>query len=246
MNEKHRRAYEKAKPAYEALMKFYPLTVEDLDGEIWRLIEGYDAYHVSNFGRVKSFYNCKIKILKPALNSGYLAVALYKDGKQKFFKIHRLVASAFLSNPEGKPQVNHKDGHTMNCFAGNLEWATEEENIQHAFDTGLNKNAQGEECYNAKFTNEQIVYIRENPERLTLKQLGEKFGVAPTVISLIQRGKSYKNASGSIRPKFGVPDEIRAAIRSEYIKGSSEYGCYGLAKKYGIGATTVLKIVKES
>ena len=84
MNEKHRRAYEKAKPAYEALMKFYPLTVENLDGEIWRPIEGYKNYQISNFGRVKRLWKSKAKILKPLLKRGYLQICLYKDGKKKY------------------------------------------------------------------------------------------------------------------------------------------------------------------
>ena len=240
--ELHRRAYEKAKPAYAALMKFYPLTTDDLDGEIWRPIAGYDAYHVSNFGRVKSFYNCKIIIRKPVLSmTGYLNVNLSKDGKKKWFSVHRLVAQSFIPNPDNKPEVNHIDGHPMNCYVGNLEWSTSKENQQHALANGL--RAQGEEQVQAKLTNEQVGYIRNNPDRLNLEQLAEKFGVRPATISRIQLGQKYKNAGGSIRPKRGVPEDIRAKIRAEYKKGVRGCGCYALAKKYGVDHSTILRIV---
>ena len=79
-----------------------------------------------------------------------------------------------------------------------------------------------------------------------LKELAEKFGVKQAVISRIQLGKVYKNAGGSIRPKRGVPEDIRAKIRAEYKAGVVGCGSYALAKKYGVCHRTVLKIVKES
>ena len=245
MNRKEydRRAYEKAKPAYAALMKFYPLTTDDLDGELWKTIPDYEDYQVSNFGRVKSFKKGKGKIIKPNLNAGYLRVCLSKNDKPKRFSVHRLVAELFVPNPESNPEVNHIDGHKMNNYVGNLEWATREENLKHAYDTGLKIAPQGEEHYKAKFTNEQILYVRANPDGLTQQQLAAKFGVHFKTISKIQRGKIYRNAGGSIRPKFGVPEEIKKQIRSEYVFGSKEFGCRALAKKYGVGQMTVFRIV---
>ena len=248
MNDCDRRRYEKAKTAYEALMKFYPLTVENLDDEIWRPIEGYEDYQVSNFGRVKSFKQGKIIIRKPALNmQGYLYVILHKDGKQKPFRINRLVALAFIPNPDNKPEVNHKVGCKLNNYVGNLEWVTSSENQRHAFDNGLQKGIQGEEHVSAKLTNEQVEYVRDNPNNLTQKKLGEMFGVDKTTISEIQLGKTYKNAGGKIRGNIDnrIPNEIRAAIRSEYVKGKYGCGCYALAKKYGVNPKTILKIVHE-
>ena len=97
-------------PAYLAFIALYPFGLEDLTGEIWRWIEGYEnLYQISNFGRVKSFPNShhkNAKILKPAIqNVGYLQVYLYKNGKGKYFKIHRLVAQAFIPNPDKLPEV---------------------------------------------------------------------------------------------------------------------------------------------
>ena len=248
ITEAQRRHHELAKPAYAALMKFYPLTLDDLDGEIWRPIAGYENYQVSNYGRVKSFYNGKVKILKPAIKHVYLQVTLCKDCMHKLFSVHRLVALAFIPNPEGKPQINHRDGRKLNNYVENLEWVTGAENSQHAFATGL--RAQGEESARAKFTNEQVKYIRQNPDKLTTTKLAEKFGVCRRTISDIQRGKKYKTVGGSIREKQKgglprVPDNLRNQIRAEYKKGSSEYGSYALAKKYGVSSTTILQIVKD-
>ncbi len=127
MTDKERVRYEDAKRTYAAFMEFYPLTLDDLDGEIWRDIRGYvRSYQISNFGRTKSFFRGKAKILKPFVDKdGYLQVTL---GRGNNNKVHRLVALAFIPNPDDKPQVNHRDGNKMNNYVGNLEWNTPTEN----------------------------------------------------------------------------------------------------------------------
>lgn len=117
--------------------------------EEWRAIKGYEGlYEISNMGRIKSLervikntkgYNRKFSevIRKPINVHGYLYCDLYKENREKRFAIHRLVAEAFLSNEEEKPEVNHKDGNKLNNCVENLEWVTAKENVQHAIDTGL-------------------------------------------------------------------------------------------------------------
>ena len=95
--------------------------------EIWKDIDGYEGlYQISNEGRVKSLkYNHtnEEKFLKAKRNrNGYLLVGLCKDGKPKKKLVHRLVAEAFIENPNGLPQVNHKDENKMNNCVENLEW----------------------------------------------------------------------------------------------------------------------------
>lgn len=112
--------------------------------EIFKDIEGFEGiYKVSNLGNVKSLnYNHtgKSKLLRiHDDNKGYLTVCLFKLRKKKSFTVHRLVASAFIPNPDNKRTVNHKDGVKTNNHIDNLEWNTYSENIQHAFDTGLKK-----------------------------------------------------------------------------------------------------------
>lgn len=97
--------------------------------EEWKPVEGYEElYAVSNLGRVKSLkYD---KIIKPGNNGkGYLFVGLYKDGKRKYPKVHRLVAEAFIPNPEGFKQVNHRDEVKTNNCVNNLEFCDCKYNI---------------------------------------------------------------------------------------------------------------------
>jgi len=96
--------------------------------EIWKDIEGYEGlYQVSNLGNVKSIKNNIIK--KPSkLPKGYLQICLNKNGKLKYISIHRLVAQAFIPNPNNLPCVNHKDCNPQNNNINNLEWCTYKEN----------------------------------------------------------------------------------------------------------------------
>ena len=110
-------------------------------GEIWKDVEGYEGlYQVSNLGRVRSLYTNR-QLKKISTSTGYHAVGLYKDGRSKRCSVHRLVAQAFLPNPERKATVNHKNGDKHDNCADNLEWATHEENQRHAVQTGLWVNA---------------------------------------------------------------------------------------------------------
>ena len=121
--------------------------------EVWKDIKGYEGqYQVSNYGRVKSLSrkvwngNCfgikKERILKPSFHN-YFHIVLYKDNVSKTFDIHRLVAQAFLPNPNNYPQVNHKDENTKNNFVwvnqdgtvdlekSNLEWVSATYNVNY-------------------------------------------------------------------------------------------------------------------
>ena len=108
--------------------------------EEWRQIQGYEGlYEVSNLGRVKSLERydkmgrlIKEKTLNPRKHKkGYLYVGLSKDGIQKKYSIHRLVAIAFIPNPNNLPQVNHKDENKENNCLDNLEWCTNEYNCNY-------------------------------------------------------------------------------------------------------------------
>lgn len=105
--------------------------------EIWKDIPEYEGlYQVSNEGRIRR--NGQTRKLHKDYR-GYLTVSLSKHSKMKYYKVHRLVALAFIPNPEGKRTVNHKDGNKENNRLENLEWATHSENIIHANKMGLRK-----------------------------------------------------------------------------------------------------------
>ena len=118
--------------------------------EIWKDIPGYEGlYQVSNLGRVKSLgryvkkrsklaFQDERMLCSPKDKYGYLIVTLCREGKPKKKKVHRLVAQAFIPNPENKETVNHINGDKNNNTAMNLEWNTSTENLKHAYAVGLN------------------------------------------------------------------------------------------------------------
>lgn len=131
------------------LKEMHERSVPSLDGEVWRPVEGFECeYEVSNLGRVRTLnffrvtkegkqYPVKSRLLKQYEHNGYLHVNLPKNGRYKRFRVHRLVAAAFLPNTYNKPAVNHIDGNKQNNDVNNLEWCTLSENTRHAFAHGL-------------------------------------------------------------------------------------------------------------
>ena len=108
--------------------------------EIYKTIEGFPNYQVSNLGNVKSInyrHTNKEKVLNPSLRRNYYSVQLYNKNGLKVCNIHRLVAEAFIPNPDNLPVVNHKDGNIHNNSVDNLEWCTQGYNLKHAVDIGL-------------------------------------------------------------------------------------------------------------
>ena len=119
--------------------------------EIWKDIEGYEGYYqISSLGRVKSLARPRYiknypqifpeRILKlHNTKHGYKQIRLSVHRDVKIFKVHRLVANAFIPNPENKPCVNHIDGKKDNNIIANLEWVTQSENSIHAIIHNLKK-----------------------------------------------------------------------------------------------------------
>ena len=197
MTESEKERYENYKITFVALMLCYPFGLENLEGEFWCNIKGYNgSYAVSNYGRVKSFKYKTPHIVAPYITAGgYLQVTLYKNGKGNQILIHRLVAEAFVPNPLNLPEVDHIYGNKLDNYFENLERVTTLENKHRAVKNGL--YPVGEDCPNAKLTNEQARFIRENyiprDPKFSGKALAEKFNVSTEVISYVVTGKSFKH-----------------------------------------------------
>lgn len=104
--------------------------------KVYYLISSYGRCKTTNFrpgyGRIPESSECILKIENPDYHQGYALVSLSKNGKKKKFRIHRLVAEAFIPNPNNYPCVNHIDGNKLNNNVNNLEWCTEKQNMEHA------------------------------------------------------------------------------------------------------------------
>lgn len=142
--------------------------------EVWKDIKGYEGYYqVSNLGNVKSLgrtfirkdgmrYSRFPRIMSPVFQKThpYLTIQLKINKKYKGFLIHRLVAEAFVPNPDKKSEVNHIDGNQKNNKSNNLEWCSRSENQIHAIKNNLYSPAKGEQNSSARFTKEQVLSIR--------------------------------------------------------------------------------------
>lgn len=178
--------------------------------EQWKDVPGYEGiYQVSNLGRVRSVDRVIIDrngrpmrykgvILTPQFNEfGYLKVVLRKDGRSKNFKVHQLVAMAFIENPNGLPCINHIDGNKQNNKVTNLEWCTFGGNNKHAYLIGLKipYERDGEKNPKAKFTDEEAEIIRSlhkyNGGPFGTMYLARKYGVHKDTITNLIRMKTY-------------------------------------------------------
>lgn len=148
---------------------------------------GQPAYAVSLEGKVFSLKSNRF-LKSFSDTSGYQYVECYKDGKKHRFAVHRLVAMAFIPNPENKKEVNHKDGNKLNNHVDNLEWVTSSENCTHAERSGLRNNA----TLSDDVAHQICAKICEGYRVCDLVSM---FGVSKATISDIKNFKTYKYIS---------------------------------------------------
>lgn len=176
--------------------------------EIWKPIEGWEGcYDISDAGRVRSLardtgtcYGARQwrqgRILKPDIRpGGYCMVDLQCNGVIEKILVHRLVAAAFIANPDGKPHVNHLDGVPSNNMVFNLEWATPSENSLHSYRELGRKSPPGCHLYGtsnpmAKLSEEDVRRIRDMKGTMSQRRIGELFGVTQSNVYYIHKNKS--------------------------------------------------------
>lgn len=167
-----------------------------IKGERWRWAHGYEGlYMVSDEGRVMSAPRAALRgptcgrILSQTYSrSGYLGVSLFVKGHAKRQQVHRLVAEAFVPNPEHKPQVNHIDGNKANNVVSNLEWVTASENALHSYRNLPRKKFS--HFHSVKLTPEQAKEIRASEG--TAASVAKRFGVSDVTVLKIRKGQSWK------------------------------------------------------
>lgn len=167
-----------------------------IETEEWRTVVNVtNDYQVSNLGRIKSMnfnHTKKPRIMKQRKDKdGYLLVTLFNNCPTSM-KVHRLVAMAFISNPENKPQVNHIDGNKLNNCLKNLEWNTSKENVNHAVNNGL-KIIHGEFNPKSVLKEKEVLEIRAIGKKISNAKLSKTYGVCTTTISAIKLNKTWKH-----------------------------------------------------
>ncbi len=172
--------------------------------EIWKDVPGYEGlYQASNQGNIRFLSRAKHKrkcrdytprLLNPTINRcGYCRVGLSKNNKITYWSSHRLVAIAFIPNPENKPQVNHKNGIKTDNRVENLEWVTNKENKEHAQKNGL--VVRGQRVHTCILTEAQVLEIRaaHKGSHKIQYNLRHKYGISRSGLWNIINRNSWKH-----------------------------------------------------
>ena len=160
----------------------------------WRDIAGYEGlYAVSSLGEIYSYHS--MRIMKTRDNGrGYRMVGLHRDGQIKCLYVHRIVADAFLDNPDNLPEVNHKDANKSNNAVDNLEWVSSRQNYDHALENNLYERGADRRC--SKLTEADVRYIKEHCVKFDpvfgIKPLAERFGVSSGTVESVVNGRNWR------------------------------------------------------
>ncbi|MVM35246.1 hypothetical protein GO755_34815 [Spirosoma sp. HMF4905] len=234
---------QKAKKTPRITLQLYkrqvPIPV-DLAIEIWRPVVGFEGrYQVSSKGRVRSLPQfVKGRILKTRIiNTGYERTVLYDGATQRHLLVHRLVAMAFIPNPLGLPQVNHKDSNRRNNTWANLEWVTLQENIDHAV-----KNNPGfggkPKVTPAHIVNRIISDYYTQPRQFTIEQLSLTYRLSIDGVKKILRQHSKSNRH-SQKTLLGIISDYRTRKAIGLTTAM-------IAQRYGLSENAIRKILARA
>lgn len=171
----------------------------------WKDIVGYEnEYQINQFGEIRTLKDSsklkKYDVLKPQISkrNGYVYQMLYKNGKEKLLRVHRLVAMVFLPNPNNLPQVNHKDGNKQNNSVDNLEWCEQSDNMKHAYKNGLqipSENQRKAIINTNKLKQKKVCQIKDGEVINTFSGISEASRQTKISISCISRCCNLKRKS---------------------------------------------------
>lgn len=201
--------------------------------EIWEDIPGLAGrYQASNIGGIRSCIDGKERIRKTGTNhQGYVVLPI-KDAQGKYFTkyVHRLVAMAFIPNPMGLKDVNHKNGIKSDNRVENLEWCTRQYNVRHAYNTGLNKPLTGFDNPNNKLNKIQIISIFNDSR--TTEQICEAFKISTALVIQIKNGSAWSSITGkTYKPSYRIDKEIIKKIYCSPLQPRDLEKIYGVSAK---------------
>lgn len=159
--------------------------------EVWKTVEGFPDYQISNLGRVRSGIRKKGLLNQSRTSRGYKKVSLWRNGAMKTGLIHRLVASAFLPNPNDLTDVNHKDGNKQNNCVDNLEWSSRSTNQKHAYTHNLYSRSNGSSKRLSRTEAMQVLSLRKSG--MPQKEIAIQFGITEGAVSHIVNGRTWKS-----------------------------------------------------
>ena len=149
-------------------------------------------YYIYSNGKIWSSNRNKF-LISVIMSNGYHGISLYNNGIQLQRLVHRLVAKAFISNPENKPQVNHKDNNKLNNHISNLEWVTCSENHLHAYANGKS-TMKGEKHPLSILTEGKVVAIKLAIKNgVKNRYLADKYNVSQQIICDINKGRRWNH-----------------------------------------------------
>lgn len=225
--------------------------------EEWRrLVVCGETLFISNYGNVinDSFIVSPVDGAKPYIiksiwrkqyvgNNGYYSFRF----KNVLFLTHRLVATAFIHNPDNKPEVNHIDGVKTNNFVDNLEWVTSKENSQHAWDTDLRKvtenRVMGERQHLSKLNSSAVFEILSNMDK-PCSYFADKFNVSVVTINDVQTGRKWKHLYLELPRKVAEGGRRKLSDTSVREIRSSDLSSHKLSKLYGISVSSIRDVLQ--
>lgn len=208
---------------------------------IWKDIVGYEGiYQVSNVGSIRRTSDRKLKAVY-ANQKGYVQVTLYKSGKKKCHRVSRLVLSAFVEPRDRAFDARHLNGMPDDNRIENLAWGTHAENERDKLAHGTYYGR----C--AKLTAEVVAMIAEDVSKgvLTLKEMGEKYSIDYTTISMIKNGKTWGHVTGFAKKK-PLGDKPRLTreevVRIKEMLSEGGLSQKAIGEKFGVAHSTVSEI----